>query len=242
MKSMKKSKKYFLEFSMLFFAIFLGFLADNYRDSIVERSKEKEYIHSLIEDVEVDKKIIDNVIKNNSYRVLQLDSLSSICFNYNSDNNDDKKLYTMYSAVLIRPDFFTPVEFTMLQLKNSGGMRTIQKKNAIRAILRYDLRKKLASNQQKYYERYQNSSIKLSLKIFNYKYFQDVEVSKSKGITKNINTDYQLINKNKALIKQFGNEVYLYRGIVDYYKTLLENTRKEADTLILSLKQAYDIE
>ncbi len=121
-------------------------------------------------------------------------------------------------------------------------MRTILNKTAIRAILRYNLRKNLASNQQKYYERYQNSSIKASLEIFDYGYFKGLtEVGKFKDTTKIINTKYQLINKDKALIKQFGNEVYLYKGIVDYYKTLLEDTRKEADTLILTLKQAYDI-
>ncbi len=98
---------------MLFLAVFLGFLADNYRDSILERSKEKEYIHSLIEDVEVDKVIIEDIINNNKYRVLQLDSLSSLCFNYNPTKNNYKKLYAMYPVILIRPDFFIPVEFTM---------------------------------------------------------------------------------------------------------------------------------
>src|SRR5260221_13864507 len=50
----KKWGEYLLEFIMLFLAVFLGFLAENLRERIVEHNIEKEYIHSLAEDLKSD--------------------------------------------------------------------------------------------------------------------------------------------------------------------------------------------
>ena len=39
---------------MLFLAVFLGFIAENIRESSVERRQEMEYIHSMINDLKTD--------------------------------------------------------------------------------------------------------------------------------------------------------------------------------------------
>src|SRR6187397_1529446 len=50
----KKWTHYFFEFLMLFLAVFAGFLAENWREHIVERKREKEYILSMIEELKLD--------------------------------------------------------------------------------------------------------------------------------------------------------------------------------------------
>ena len=50
----KKWLEYLLEFFMLFLAVFLGFIAENIRESSVERRQEMEYIHSMINDLKTD--------------------------------------------------------------------------------------------------------------------------------------------------------------------------------------------
>jgi hypothetical protein len=50
----KNFKEYFLEFIMIFLAVTLGFFAESYREHLSDRSKEKEYISSLIEDIKID--------------------------------------------------------------------------------------------------------------------------------------------------------------------------------------------
>src|SRR6266581_4914367 len=47
----KKWGEYLLEFIMLFLAVFLGFIAENFREHSVEGRKEKEYISSMVEDL-----------------------------------------------------------------------------------------------------------------------------------------------------------------------------------------------
>ena len=50
----KKWTHYLWEFLMLFLAVFCGFLAENMRERIVERHREKDYIISMIEDLQTD--------------------------------------------------------------------------------------------------------------------------------------------------------------------------------------------
>jgi hypothetical protein len=50
----KNWKAYFWEFLMLFFAVFLGFLAENQREHIVEHKRAEEYAKSLLTDLKND--------------------------------------------------------------------------------------------------------------------------------------------------------------------------------------------
>ena len=50
----KKWGEYFLEFFMLFLAVFLGFLAENWREHIVEHEREKQYMQSFVYDLKND--------------------------------------------------------------------------------------------------------------------------------------------------------------------------------------------
>ena len=50
----KKFKEYFLEFAMLFLAVTLGFFAENIRENIANREKEKHYIENIIADLKTD--------------------------------------------------------------------------------------------------------------------------------------------------------------------------------------------
>ena len=47
----KQLGEYALEFLMLFLAIFLGFVAENIRETSVERHQEKEYMRLMVEDL-----------------------------------------------------------------------------------------------------------------------------------------------------------------------------------------------
>ena len=47
----KNFKEYFLEFLMIFLAVTLGFFAESLREHMADKSKEKEFIISLKEDL-----------------------------------------------------------------------------------------------------------------------------------------------------------------------------------------------
>lgn len=72
----KNFKEYFLEFLMIFLAVTLGFFAENIRESIAHRKKEKEYIVSIIQDLKMDTAGINKHLIYRQDRKIKLDSLS----------------------------------------------------------------------------------------------------------------------------------------------------------------------
>ena len=71
----KKWGEYVLEFLMLFLAVFLGFLAENLREQTVEHHREKEYIHSLVEDLKSDTLQSNEVLIKLNNRSVGIDSV-----------------------------------------------------------------------------------------------------------------------------------------------------------------------
>ncbi len=232
----KNWKSYFLEFLMLFLAVSLGFMADNYRENLSDKSKEKGYIISMIEDVEKDKLNILEVLKFNKRRSEHLDSLGTICMNYNPTEKNNLELYKYLPIILYKPDFIDPTELTMHQLKNAGGMRLIKNKEAINEIVLYDSKIKKIENQQIYYENYHHNSIDVGTKIFNLYKVRSYMYEKTDGYNP---TSFQFISNDESLLSEFGNNVLMYKGIVVYYVILVKEMEKQADNLIQTLKREY---
>jgi hypothetical protein len=132
----KKWGEYLLEFIMLFLAVFLGFAAENLRERITEHNIEREYIHSLVEDLKSDTLQSNNVLKFLDNRIAGVDSviteLSSPGIRENSNN-----AYRLWSKNIGFPDFISN-DRTIQQLKNSGGLRLIRNKAVSDSIMIYD--------------------------------------------------------------------------------------------------------
>jgi hypothetical protein len=152
----KSFKEYFLEFLMIFLAVTMGFFAESIRENIADSAKEKEFILSMIEDAQTDTANVRAAVAQNTNRVLRLDSLCTYCFNYAGTPKEDQEIYRLYRYALVHPSIISPTERTLSQLKNSGGMRLIRKKQAVDSIISYDDISKKLADQQAYYERFQN--------------------------------------------------------------------------------------
>src|SRR5436190_15619569 len=59
----KKWGEYLLEFLMLFLAVFLGFIAENQREHIVEQQREKKFARRLLSDLRQDSLFFETRIK-----------------------------------------------------------------------------------------------------------------------------------------------------------------------------------
>jgi hypothetical protein len=235
----KNFREYFLEFLMIFLAVSMGFFAESFREHITENAKEKEYIVSMLEDVQTDTFNIHVAMALNQKRAARLDSLATLCFNYNPAEKKDPEIYRLYRYALIHPDFISPTERTLAQLKNSGGMRLIRKKAVIDSIVLYDdLAKKLA-DQQAYYERYQNESVQSSLHLINFNYYF---LGRSFNPNPHMYDSVRMFSNDKRELIEFGNRINLYEGVVAFYNRRLEETQEHAITLIKTLKNTYHLE
>jgi hypothetical protein len=115
---------YFFEFFMLFLAVFCGFLAENFRESIVEHEREKQYILSFIADLKSDTAAITGNLKSKLQKKEIKDSL--IWYLNASDPNQYGQRIYFLARQLTRTTNFFPADGTIKQLKNSGGLRLIR--------------------------------------------------------------------------------------------------------------------
>src|SRR5438046_464573 len=132
----KKWTHYLWEFLMLFLAVFCGFLAENQREHMVEHTREKQYINSLLNDLRLDIAWLDTVNNSANQRIQHLDSAILFLSNVN-DNKIPVSIYQHLRQSAIQVMFF-PNNGTITQLKSSGGMRLIRNRQAVDSIEAYD--------------------------------------------------------------------------------------------------------
>jgi len=121
----KKWAHYFFEFLMLFLAVFAGFLAENWREHIVERKREKEYIRSMIEDLDRDttELSLDNSIRKEA--VLMYDSVITLLNKKNRSQFEQQRIYYLARMGLRLSPFPKLNDRTYEQMKSSGNLRLI---------------------------------------------------------------------------------------------------------------------
>lgn len=231
----KNWKSYLWEFLMLFLAVFCGFLAEYQLEHTIEHNREKEFIISMIEDAQTDTANIHRSLSLNKQRILNMDSLAQLCFNYEVAKNYDSSIYWYYRTAMKHPELVSPTERTLSQLKNAGGMRLIRKKNAVDKIIIYDDAGKKLKEQQEFYELYQNELGKHAFELLNFRYYNP---GKYTGLA----VSPKLLNNDKVKLIVFGNLVSVYEGVLIYYNIRLQEMDKDAIALINTLRKEYHIE
>src|SRR6185369_11720280 len=86
----KKWSHYLWEFLMLFLAVFCGFLAENLREHTLEKKREKQYIASLVQDVELD---ISSLKLSSSIKNRYCNYFDSLVFLLENDPKDLNDIY-----------------------------------------------------------------------------------------------------------------------------------------------------
>ncbi len=238
----KNWKSYIWEFLMLFLAVFCGFLAEYQLEHVIEHQREKEYIISMIEDAKTDTANLHATIASNTLRSERLDTLASLCLNYDVTGKDDETIYRLYRYAVVHPAFITPTERTIQQLKNAGGMRLIRNKAAVDSIILYDDMSKKLADQQAYYELYQNKSIDIASQILNFQYLRSQRTVISAIDSIVTASGKKLVNRDKLKVMEFGNKLSVYGGVVYFYTVRLQEMNEHAIHLIQTLQKEYHLE
>ncbi len=131
----KKWTHYLWEFTMLFLAVFCGFLAENIREHKVENDREKKYIKNLVDDLEQDTIAFTKSITDFSLLVEKDDSLIQL-LNSPGIKNYGSGLYYM-GRLSSRSSPLAIHDATIQQLKNSGGFRLIRNDEVAKKIMEY---------------------------------------------------------------------------------------------------------
>ncbi|MEP6676990.1 MAG: hypothetical protein ABJA78_17640 [Ferruginibacter sp.] len=132
----KKWGEYLLEFIMLFLAVFLGFIAENIREHVVEQNRAKEFSGSLVRDLQNDTIAINNQIRSGRLYIDVSDSLLKLSKTQLEGRNAAQfSFYTRFS-------YWTAAiswnRSTFEQIKNSGSLRYFRNDSLLKKLLEYD--------------------------------------------------------------------------------------------------------
>jgi hypothetical protein len=130
-----KSWHFLFEFNMIFFAVFLGFIAENLREKRMERIKERDYIISMINSLKTDTMKLSSTLLRFNENIRMHDSLKKMF--YLIDKGFNQNIYSVMAGLRGFKDFIY-TDGTIQQLKNSGGFRLIENQSAIDSIMDYD--------------------------------------------------------------------------------------------------------
>jgi len=177
----KKWGEYLLEFLMLFLAVFLGFIAENFREHSVEEKKGKEYIRSIVEDLKTDSANLHYIIYTYTPEINKwIDSSVHLLESLNPVINERIIYQAIENATLWR--HFNPNQRTITQLKNSGNFILISDKKAIDGILDYDNRLNNYRPLNDNIRTYEHDVDTTQLRFTDYKIVRQIFNNQSKGL------------------------------------------------------------
>ncbi len=161
----KKWGEYLLEFFMLFLAVFLGFVAENQREHMVEHRREKKYIVSMIEDLKNDSAFLSlSINKLIPYHLGWLDSTVHL-LQAPDLKGKDRLIYQAFMIGTAWTYNFHPTERTLSQL-HSAGFHLIRNKNAISVISQLETQYKILNAQTKSFLESLQNDIDLAAWVF----------------------------------------------------------------------------
>lgn len=234
----KKVKEYFFEFLLIFFAVTMGFFAENIREYFVERHREKEYIRSISEDLNADVYTLDSIITIRKNKDIMLDSLLYL-LNYTNPAQHGNEIY-YYARWSPRTYRFYSHDRTILQLKNSGNWRLIQKNEVSSVLQKYD---EVVRSLGVYIEQREESLVLIMYSSLN-KIFDNKEFSKmvnGMGFTRPTDNP-QLLSSDKKIINEFSNQIHFLKNSNLYFintSTILLNHAQQTLNL---LKSEYSVQ
>jgi len=124
------------DFFLLFLAVFCGFLAENYRESLSNQTIEKDYMISLVEDLKSDTANLNSYISFKKTKGHLMDSLAAMLV---SEENHllGNQIYSLARQVF-NENPFVYSDGTIQQLKNAGNLRFIKKSAVVEELLNYE--------------------------------------------------------------------------------------------------------
>ncbi len=234
----KKWTHYFWEFLMLFLAVFCGFLAEYQLEHTIEHNREKQFMASLVRDLELDSLQLRNVQKAHSDKLGLTDSV--ILFFSQHDNEKIPAIIYRNAFDLIRGYSFYQNSGTIDQLKNSGGLRLISKRIVVDSIQGYDLQVKRLSLRDEFHVAETVKNIDLLQKLFEgkslSKLFVDTMIYKKSADLKNT-----FISINSTYLSEYLNHLRESRFIIYENMKLRDRTALRADNLISLIKKEYHL-
>lgn len=241
----KKWGEYLLEFLMIFFAVFLGFLAETFREHTTEHNRAKEFASSMIKELQQDTAQLKSYNKYFIQAANNVDTLMQLLAADDLEKIPSGKLY-WYGLWGGAHRNFVPNDATFQQMKSSGSLRYF-KKTVADDVADYDrICRLIHQNDEREHGIYVEVR-KSRAGIFDFRFNDIVNSIYQEGkITGNFSridsfmkTNPPLLSFDKTLFNQY---VELVRSrFIRQHIILSDSLLASATSLIKELKTAYDL-
>ena len=238
-RSLKKKnwKSYFKEFFMLFLAVFFGFLAENYRESLSARNIEKEYILSLVEDLKTDTTNLSLYISFRKEKSVLMDSLAGMML------SEDRSLMGNQIYFLARQVFneqaFIYSDGTIQQLKNAGNLRLLRKRNVVNELLKYEKKVKVLEDWDENDNRTKSTFREMGGKVFNSSELNKTMDANMKFVMPTTNP--QLITDDFRIINEIAFQIHFLSKMTKGNSLRANSLRSDAIGLLELIQKEYKL-
>lgn len=233
----KNWKSYLKEFFMLFLAVFCGFLAENYRESLSSQKIEKEYILSLVEDLKTDTANLSFYIAFRKEKSVLMDSLAEMMLS-EQRNLFGNQMYFLARQVFNEQAFFY-ADGTIQQLKNAGNLRLIRKRNVVNALLAYEKKVKVLEGWDENDNRTKSTFREMGGKVFNSSELNKTMDSEMKFVMPTSNP--QLITDDFAIINEIAFQIHYLSKMTKGNSLRGESLKSDAGRLLELIQAEYNL-
>lgn len=238
--SLKKKnwKSYFNEFFMLFLAVFCGFLAENYRESLSARNIEKEYILSLIEDLKTDTTNLSLYISFRKEKSVLMDSLAEMML------SEERSIMGNQIYFLARQVFneqaFIYSDGTIQQLKNAGNLRLLRNRNVVNEMLKYEKKVKVLEDWDENDNRTKTTFREMGGKVFNSTKLNKTMDANMKFVMPTTNP--QLITNDFEVINEIAFQIHYLSKMTKGNSLRAESLKSDATRLLKLIHSEYKLD
>jgi hypothetical protein len=236
----KKFREYLLEFVMIFLAVSLGFIAENVREKISDREKEKHYVESLVNNLKDDTANFASAIAENTAKVDSLQKMVLLSRKSLADTAVRRALYH-YVSWASHYSIFRSNDATMMQLKNSDGFRYIRRPHVADSIANYDNVLKYVYSSEELYVKASQEAMEAAAETIDFSVGRDSTFMKS-GERWNPGVMPPLLSTDPQKIHQLFNKMDLAWGWTDNYIRNMKERLPTARRLIAFLQKEYDLD
>jgi hypothetical protein len=236
----KKWTHYFWEFLMLFLAVFCGFMAENFREHQIEHKREKQYMASLIADLEND---TANLLSGFSVKEERIAAIDSVFLVFENNPNATSINGSVHRQIL-RTNWdrlYRRNTTTIDQLKNAGGMRLVRKKNVADSIAAYDLKWIRAEFWKEAYVHQQEKEKTSISQLMEASDLLQAYRTNPDPLHMPKMDDSKTIRINRAVLNQFLNELTLQKIITSQDIKAYRVLETSAENLIRLIKNEYHL-
>jgi hypothetical protein len=234
----KTWRSYFWEFLMLFLAVFCGFLAEYQLEHKIEMDREKQFIKSLVADLQDDVNSISDGMQLEKKGVASLDTLIQLLNDPRLAKQNGDQLYYV-ARVGPRSNPFANNSRTFDQLKYSGGFRLIRNAESSNKIMGYYNQfatiRLLEDNYNHEFDNYK----RIGAKILDPGILRNHE--DEKGTIHRSNNNPSLITYDETLLKEMSFHTLQMNGSRRSKILLLEKLKISGEDVISFLKKEYHL-